>query len=105
MEPITEEQRIAAEEQQAAIEQARKDPLHPYGNPCAVCGSEHDEENWGVLGWIGILPLSLCADCSQGMVSMVLDHMPVEELEEAVMIRKAAEAAEMAEIAEVSKPE
>lgn len=67
------------------------DPLHPYGNPCSFCTLPFDEEDWGVMGWIGILPLSLCPDCTSGMYNMVYQTTPIEELEELIAMRKMEE--------------
>jgi hypothetical protein len=69
-----------------------QDPMHPYGNPCNVCSTAHDEDEWGILGWIGIIPLSLCANCAAGIVSMVMDYTPLEEIEEVVAMRKMQDA-------------
>jgi hypothetical protein len=68
-----------------------RDPLHPYGNPCTFCTLPFDEENWGIMGWIGILPIGLCAECTAGIFSMVHQSTPLEELEELVSIRKMEE--------------
>lgn len=71
---------------------AKMDPLHPYGNPCSFCGIPHDEDEWGVMGWIGILPLSLCGDCTAGIYNMVYQMTSIEEFEELITVRKMEEA-------------
>ena len=73
------------------VTDAKNDPLHPYGNPCSFCGSPHDEDEWGVMGWIGILPLSLCADCTAGIYNMVYQTTSIEEFEELIAMRKMEE--------------
>ena len=57
-----------------------KDPLHPEGKPCATCGTEYDDE-WGMIGWIGIIPVSFCAICSNALESYFYDSLDIEELE------------------------
>ena len=37
------------------------DPMHPYGKPCNVCSSEYDDDEWWLMWWVGIIPVSLCA--------------------------------------------
>ena len=56
------------------------DPLNPHGKPCALCSIEYAEEEWGMLGYIGILPLSLCILCYTGIYSMVIDSLDNEDL-------------------------
>jgi hypothetical protein len=60
------------------------DPMHPAGNPCSICGTEHEEEDWGSLGWIGILPISLCPTCETGIFNMVYQLTPTEQLVELI---------------------
>jgi hypothetical protein len=67
------------------------DPLSPVGKNCTICGTDYDDDEWGMMGWLGILPLSLCPTCTTGIFSMVLQHTPVEELEELVAIRRMEE--------------
>jgi hypothetical protein len=69
----------------------KNDPLHPYGNPCSFCGTEFEEGEWGVMGWIGILPLSLCGDCTAGIYNMVYQTTSIEEFEELINTRKMEE--------------
>ena len=61
-----------------------QDPLSPYDKPCSFCGTDYDDEDWGILGWIGILPISLCVDCQAGIFNMVYQLTPLEDLEELV---------------------
>jgi hypothetical protein len=65
-----------------------KDPMHPLGNPCSICGTEYKEEEWGVLGWIGTLPVSFCPDCDQGIFNMVYSLTDHEDLEEILRDKK-----------------
>lgn len=60
------------------------DPLSPNDKPCSFCGTDYDDEDWGILGWIGILPISLCIDCQAGIFNMVYQLTPIEDLEELV---------------------
>jgi hypothetical protein len=60
------------------------DPLHPAGKPCSICGTEHDEEDWGSLGWIGMLPVSFCSVCEQGIFNMVYQLTPTEQFVELI---------------------
>ena len=60
-----------------------KDPLHPAGNPCSLCDSPFDDEEWGTIGWVGIIPISLCSTCTAGifdMVYMLTDEDTLKEL-------------------------
>jgi len=59
-----------------------KDPLHPAGNPCSICDSPFDDEEWGTIGWVGILPLSLCATCNAGIFDMVYTLTDEDTLKE-----------------------
>lgn len=67
------------------------DPMHPLGNPCSICGAEYKEDDWGVLGWIGILPVSFCPDCDQGIFNMVYSLTEREDLEELLGLAKEEE--------------
>jgi hypothetical protein len=69
-----------------------KDPMHPYGKPCSVCSTEFEEEEWGTMGWLGILPVSFCVTCTTGIYNMVLQSLDVEEVE-MILEEKRAEAA------------
>ena len=70
------------------------DPMHPYGKPCNVCSSEYDDDEWGLMGWVGIIPVSLCAICSNALASVVLTQTPTDELEELIAMRKMEEDSE-----------
>jgi hypothetical protein len=63
---------------------AFKDPLHPAGNPCSICGTEYEDDDWGVMGWVGILPISFCPTCEQGIFNMVYQLTPNERLVELI---------------------
>ena len=71
---------------------AAKDPMHPYGKACSVCSTEFDEDEWGIMGWLGILPVSFCVTCTTGIYNMVLQSLDVEEVE-MILEEKRAEAA------------
>jgi len=71
---------------------ALKDPLHPMGKGCSICGTSYDEEEWGVMGWIGILPVSFCPDCEAGVFNMVYALTPIEAMEEMIAEKKLEEA-------------
>jgi hypothetical protein len=58
------------------------DPLSPMGKDCTVCSTEYEDDNWGTMGWIGILPISLCPNCDQGIHNMVMQQTDVETLRE-----------------------
>jgi len=51
------------------------DPMHPAGKPCSFCDSAYNDEKWGTLGWIGIRPISLCANCFNGIFDMVYNFI------------------------------
>lgn len=58
-----------------------KDPLHPMGKPCSTCGTEYEDDDWGTIGWIGIIPVSFCPICINALEGMFFDNLTVEELE------------------------
>lgn len=60
------------------------DPLSPLDKPCSFCGTEYEDDNWGILGWVGILPISLCIDCQTGVFNMVYQLTPVKDLEDMI---------------------
>ena len=68
------------------------DPMHPYGKACSVCSTEFDEDEWGIMGWLGILPVSFCVTCTTGIYNMVVQSLDVEEVE-MILEEKRAEAA------------
>lgn len=68
-----------------------KDPMHPYGKNCTICSGEFDEDEWGIMGWLGILPVSFCANCTTGIYNMVLQTTSVEELQELIEEKQAEE--------------
>ena len=70
---------------------AEKDPLHPLGKGCSICGTSYDDEEWGVMGWIGILPVSFCPDCEAGIFNMVYSLTPLEAFLEIIEERIAEE--------------
>lgn len=54
-----------------------EDQLSPFGKPCTVCGTENTDGKedgdglYWVYGYIGILPITLCGICYNGVVQMV----------------------------------
>jgi hypothetical protein len=69
------------------------DPMHPYGKDCSICSTEFDEDEWGIMGWLGILPVSFCVNCTTGLYNMVLQMISVEELESLIEEKRAEESA------------
>lgn len=67
------------------------DPMHPYGKDCSICSIEFDEDEWGIMGWLGILPVSFCVNCTTGLYNMVLQMVSVEELESLIEEKRAEE--------------
>jgi len=65
-----------------------EDLLSPVGKDCTICSTEYEDEDWGLMGWIGMLPLSMCPNCSSGIFHMVLSMTSPEELEEAAAIQR-----------------
>ncbi len=78
-------------EDKSLLQSLIDDPLHPYGKPCVLCSAAYSDDDWGYLGWAGILPVSFCPDCSSAMSHMVLQTMTVDSLEEYVEERKVEE--------------
>ena len=37
---------------------------------CTICGWKYDEEEGGVQGYFGILPVTFCADCLTNILNM-----------------------------------
>ena len=65
------------------------DLLSPLGKDCSFCGTEHEEEDWGPMGWIGILPISLCPMCEAGIFNMVYQLTPIENFRDLIEERYA----------------
>jgi hypothetical protein len=65
------------------------DPLHPYGKDCSICSTEFDDNEWGIMGWLGILPVSLCVNCMTGIYNMVFQMTSVEELQSLIEEKQA----------------
>ena len=51
--------------------------LEPANN-CSICNIEYDEEEGGVQGYFGILPVTFCAFCHAALVDMVLGEYDYE---------------------------
>jgi hypothetical protein len=60
------------------------DPLSPENMPCSICSTEYNDDNWGVLGWLGITPISFCPTCQDGIFQMVYQLTPADDLEELI---------------------
>jgi hypothetical protein len=48
---------------------------------CNVCSCEFTEDEGGVLGYFGVLPVAFCPTCYSSMVDMVSQYLDVEEEE------------------------
>ena len=46
---------------------------------CTVCSCEFTDEEGGVIGYIGILPVAFCPTCYSGIYDMVSQDMEIEE--------------------------
>lgn len=68
------------------------DPTHPFGNKCNVCHSDFEDTN--LMGWIGILPVSLCENCAGGLYSLVYATSSIAELEEIIERKRMEDAAQ-----------
>lgn len=64
------------------------DPLSPVGKDCVICGVEYEDEEWGLMGWMGMIPVSMCPICTNGIYELVLSSTPAEELEQAAIMRR-----------------
>jgi hypothetical protein len=49
---------------------------------CNVCSCEFAEDEGGVLGYFGILPVAFCPNCYSSMVDMVTQDLGIEESDE-----------------------
>lgn len=56
------------------------DTLNPHGKPCTICSIEYDDNEWGTLGYVGIIPVSFCVICTSAMYSMVIGSLDNEDL-------------------------
>ena len=45
---------------------------------CNVCSCEFTEDEGGVLGYFGILPVAFCPTCYSSMVDMVSQDLQIE---------------------------
>lgn len=81
------------------------DLMHPAGKPCSFCNSEYDDEEWGSLGWIGILPISLCGTCFNGIFNMVYNLIDEDLLRQWLKDKTEEEDVENAEIVTQREPE
>lgn len=64
------------------------DPFSPVNKSCSFCDACYDDDNWGIMGWIGILPISLCVECQVGIFNMVYKLTPPEDLEDILELNK-----------------
>jgi hypothetical protein len=53
-----------------------------FKTKCTVCSTPFDEDDWGVMGYIGSLTLSCCANCTNGIFEMVYQLSSKEDLQE-----------------------
>ena len=81
----------APEATEATAYDASSDPLHPYGKDCSICSTDYDDSEWGVMGWLGILPVSFCVTCTTGIYNMVFQMTSVEELQSIIEEKQAEE--------------
>lgn len=72
---------VAPQVVEAVPYDASADPLHPYGKDCSICSTEFDDSEWGIMGWLGILPVSFCVNCMTGIYNMVFSMTTVDELQ------------------------
>ena len=50
---------------------------------CTICGGEFDlNTEGGILGYLGILPVSFCPTCEAGVYDMYEQHKEVDEQRE-----------------------
>jgi hypothetical protein len=47
---------------------------------CTVCACEFTDDQGGVLGYFGILPVAFCPTCYSSMVDMLSQDLGVEEI-------------------------
>lgn len=58
----------------------------PFKKDCNICNAPYepnDDENW-IHGFVGVIPVTLCSTCYDGMVQMVCmleDEFEEDELE------------------------
>jgi hypothetical protein len=74
-------------EENLNVQELMDDPTHPFGKKCNICQADFDETN--LMGWVGILPVSLCETCTGGMFSMVYALTSIDELEYLIESKKA----------------
>jgi len=55
------------------IESTRKEIEEAFSpkDECSICGSEYDEDEGGIQGHFGILPITFCVWCYSSIVDMV----------------------------------
>jgi hypothetical protein len=44
-------------------------------NECSICSSEYDEDEGGIQGHFGIMPVTFCVWCYSSIVDMVSQHI------------------------------
>ena len=47
---------------------------------CSICGSPYNDEEGGIQGWFGILPVTFCISCLSSTVDMVVQMQKDGEL-------------------------
>jgi hypothetical protein len=55
-----------------------------FKTKCTICSEAFNEDDWGVMGYIGSLPLSLCTNCTNGIFEMVYQLSSKEDLQEQI---------------------
>ena len=51
-------------------------------NECNVCRCEFTNDEGGVLGYFGILPVAFCPTCYSSMVDMVTQDLEIGEIDD-----------------------
>ena len=52
------------------MKQERKEAFSP-SDKCCVCGADYNEEEGGIQGYFGIMPVTFCCWCLSSTVDMV----------------------------------
>jgi hypothetical protein len=46
---------------------------------CSVCLCDYTEDEGGIVGYIGILPVAFCPTCFSGIIDMAQQYLGVED--------------------------
>ena len=49
---------------------------------CNICSCEFTEDEGGIVGYFGMLPVAFCPTCHSCMTDMVQQQLQLEEVEE-----------------------